>query len=115
MELTQKNRERLNDLYARLKSRPHTKDELCEIYGTNERQIRLMVSTLAKKKPVITTSDSKGYRVAVNLSDYEDARHSWAELSSRIEELNDRIAPLIAFVDKCKKIQGEQEQCKKYL
>lgn len=106
-ELTKRNAERLNDLYARLRERAYTKEELCEIYGTNERQVRLMVATIAKRKPIITTSDQKGYRAAVNLSDYAEAMHSWAELSSRMEELESRIKPLIQFCDKCKQLQGE--------
>lgn len=107
-ELNKKNANRLNDLYARLRERAYTKEELCNIYSTNERQIRLMVSTIAKVKPIITTSDQKGYRAAVTLDDYEEAMHSWAELSSRMEELESRIKPLIQFCDKCKKIKGEQ-------
>ncbi|MCM1043337.1 MAG: hypothetical protein NC350_03915 [Corallococcus sp.] len=108
-ELTAKNRERLNEMYALLKQRTYSKEELCKLFDTGERQVRLMVSTIAKRRPIITTSDSKGYRAAVTVKDYEDARHSWAELSSRQQELEERCRPLIEFCEKCQEMKKEKE------
>ena len=65
------------------------------------------MSVLATKKPIISTSDSKGYRMAVKRSDLEDVEHQWRELDSRIKQLQKRVTPLIDFYEKAK--YGEQK------
>lgn len=100
--ITQNLKERVNTLYLTVKDgHPFTKEEVCQICGVgSERQAREIISTLATIKPIISTSDSKGYRMAVSQNDIEDARHCWAELSSRMEEIEKRILPLIKFCEK---------------
>ena len=80
-----------------------TKEEMLEELGwdkTKDRQLRDLISCIAKKAPIISTSDQKGYYLAKSEKDLEDVEHQWAELSSRIEELEKRIEPLIVFRDK---------------
>ena len=62
-----------------------------------------VISVLATKRPIISHSGNKGYKLAKSLSDVDDAQRVWAELSSRMEELEKRIIPLINFIEKCKK------------
>ena len=99
-------KERVNTLYLYMKSiypTPITKEKVCEVCGVKStRQARDILSVLAQRKPLISTSDSKGYRLALTKDDLEEVEHTWAELSSRVEELNKRIEPLIKFRDKMK-------------
>ena len=102
-EFTQEMKDKLNSMYRLLKQRFYTKQELMKIYGTGERQIRMMVSHISHKAPVLSVSgDNAGYKVATTKEDLELAEASWAELSSRIEELNKRIMPLMQFREKFK-------------
>lgn len=96
---------RCNELFKLLQERTYTKDELCEHFHTNERTVREMISVVSHYRPVISTSDSRGYRIARTLADVEEVRHTWAELSSRTEEIEKRMAPLIKFIEK-----AEQQQ-----
>lgn len=104
--VTDNMKQRVNNLYLYMKSiypLPITKQEVCEVCGVkSERQARDILSVLAQRKPLISTSDSKGYRLALTKEDLEEVEHTWAELSSRVEELNKRIEPLIKFRDKMK-------------
>lgn len=102
-EFTQEMKNKLNSMYKLLKQRFYTKKELMEIYGTGERQIRMMISHISHKTPVISISgDNAGYKVATTREDLQLVEASWAELSSRIEELTKRIMPLMQFRDKFK-------------
>lgn len=102
-EFTQEMKDKLNSMYRLLKQRFYTKQELMKIYGTGERQIRMMVSHISHKAPVLSVSgDNAGYKVATTKEDLELAEASWAELSSRIEELTKRIMPLMQFREKFK-------------
>ena len=102
-EFTQEMKNKLNSMYKLLKQRFYTKKELMEIYGTGERQIRMMISHISHKMPVISISgDNAGYKVATTREDLQLVEASWAELSSRIEELTKRIIPLMQFRDKFK-------------
>ena len=77
-----------------------TKEQMLEHLGwdkNKDRQLRELLSNIAKKMPVISTSDNKGYKIAKTKADLEEVEHTWAELSSRIEELQKRIRPLIDF------------------
>ena len=104
--ITEQMKERVNTLYFYMKSiypTPITKEKVCEVCGVkSERQARDILSVLAQRRPLISTSDAKGYRLALTEKDLEEVEHTWAELSSRVEELNKRIEPLIKFRDKMK-------------
>ena len=101
-ELSPQIKARANELFLMLKQRTYTKDELqIYFYGKKgyERQIRDLISTLAKRVPIIATSDSKGYYIATTAEDLEKVKHQWQELDSRITELDKRKKPLIDFYE----------------
>ena len=80
-----------------------TKEQIGEYSGIkNERSVRDVISLLATKKPIISHSGNKGYKLAKTPSDLQEVERCWAELSSRVEELRKRIEPLIKFRDKVK-------------
>ena len=102
-EFTQEMRNKLNSLYCTLKQRFYTKQELMELFNTGERQVRMMITELSHKVPVISTSGAgDGYKVATSEKDLEMVETSWAELSSRITQLIKRIKPLADFREKYK-------------
>lgn len=87
--------------------KPVDKKTMCEFMGweytpSNDRKLRIVLSNIAKVKPLISTSDQKGYYIAKTKADLELVRHQWLEIDSRIEELEARKAPLINFYEKYK-------------
>ena len=107
--ITDNMKEKVNALWAEMRDgRTLNLKEVCEVCGVkSERQAMDIRSVLATKKPIISTSDSKGYRMAVKRSDLEDVEHQWRELDSRIKQLQKRVTPLIDFYEKAK--YGEQK------
>jgi biotin operon repressor len=102
-EYTEEMRKKLNRMYALLKERFYSKQELMEIFGLGERQIRMMITEISHRFPIISTSGTNsGYKLATSKEDLELVEHTWGELSSRVEELQKRIEPLIKFRDKVK-------------
>ena len=82
-----------------------TKDEMLNHLGWSrlkDRQLRDLLSLIGQKVPLISVSSDEGYKIAKDENDLREVEHTWAELSSRVEVLNKRIAPLIAFRDKIK-------------
>ena len=82
-----------------------TKKEIAQQLGWDyikkDRQIRMLVSELAQKYPIISTSDNnKGFKLAKDPSDIDFVKQSWAENSSRQDELTKRNRPLIKFLEK---------------
>ena len=103
--LTQNIKDKANKLFSFLRCKTDfvTKEEIGEYLGVkNERSIRDIISLLATKKPIISNSGGKGYKLAQTNEDLEQVERTWAELSSRIEELEKRIKPLIEFRHKIK-------------
>lgn len=104
--MSENQKENGNKLYRFMKYNDFvTKEQMLDHLGwdkTRDRQLRELISMIAKKVPVISTSDNKGYKIAKDYKDLEMVEHAWAELSSRIEELNKRIEPLMQFRDKFK-------------
>lgn len=85
-----------------------TKQQIGEILGIkNERSVRDIISLLSKRVPIISTSDNKGYALAMSGKDLEDVIHTWKEIDSRIAELEERKKPLIKFYEKYNKQQKE--------
>ena len=102
-EFTQEMKDKLNAMYILLKQRFYTKQELMDIYGLGERQIRMMITIISHRFPIISTSGTNsGYKLATSKEDLELVEHTWGELSSRMEEIEKRIKPLIKFRDKCR-------------
>jgi hypothetical protein len=103
-EYTKEMRDKLNKMYALLKERFYSKQELMGIFGLGERQIRMMITEISHRFPIISVSGSNlGYKLATSKEDLELVEHTWGELSSRMEEIEKRIKPLIKFIDKIKK------------
>lgn len=104
--ITPNMKEKANALYKYMyKAYPRycSKEELAEVIGCkNERSVRDVIALLSTRTAVISNSTQSGYKLAITLSDVEEARHTWAELSSRMEELEKRIKPIIKFIDKAK-------------
>lgn len=92
-----------NKLYKFMKNNDVvTKEQMLDCLGwdkTKDRQLRDLISCIAKRVPVISTSDSKGYKIAQTKQDLKDVVHQWKELDSRIEELQKRREPLIKFYE----------------
>lgn len=104
--MSENQKENGNKLYRFMKNNDFvTKKQMLEHLGWDEskdRQLRDLISAIAKKVPVISTSDNRGYKIAKSEKDLPLVEHCWAELSSRIEELNKRIVPLLQFREKLK-------------
>lgn len=103
--ITDNMKEKANKLFLYLKDIGGyaTKEEIGEFLGIqNERSVRDVISLLATKKPIISKSNSCGYKLAQTIEDLEEVENTWGDLSSRIEELEKRIKPLITFRDKMK-------------
>ena len=82
-----------------------TKDQMLAYLGWDskkDRQLRNLISFIAKKVPVISTSDSRGYKIAKTKEDLEEVEHQIKELDCRIEEMEKRKEPLWKFRDKIK-------------
>lgn len=103
-QYTEEMRAKLNKMYKLLRERFYSKEELMDIFGLGERQIRMIITEISHRYPVISTSGTNaGYKIAKTEQDLALVEHSWAELSSRCEELEKRMQPLIAFREKFKK------------
>lgn len=97
-EYTQEMRDKLNKMYKLLKERFYSKEELQNIFNLGERQIQMMIETIAHRFPVISTSGTNaGYKIATTKADLELVEHTWGELSSRMSKLEERRKPLIKF------------------
>ena len=78
-----------------------TKEQIGEHLGIkNERSVRDVISLLATKKPILSKSNSKGYKLCKTKADLKDCINVWCEINSRIEELKKRREPLIKFYEK---------------
>lgn len=102
--ITDKMKERANAMYLLLKQGGFwTKEQLGERLGIkNERTVRDVISALSKRVPIISTSDNKGYALAMSEKDLEYVIHTWKEHDSRQQELEERKKPLIKFYEKYK-------------
>lgn len=84
-----------------------TKEEIGNVIGCkNERSVRDVISLLSTRVPIIANSSTKGYKLARTAADIEEVRHTWAETSSRIEELTKKEKVYARFIDKMKEKQG---------
>ena len=102
--MTENQRQNGNKLYRLLMAYDVvTKEERLAELGWDskkDRQLRDLLSMIGKKRPLISTSDSKGYKMAKTKADLEEVKHQWKELDSRIEQLKERRKPLIDFYEK---------------
>lgn len=90
--------------YLKANERFVEKEELQAVIGcSNERTVRDVIAYVALYYPVIANSAQSGYKLARKMSDVEGARQTWVELSSRQNELERRMQPLIRFCEKAEK------------
>lgn len=107
-ELNEKERWRLNTVYHSFEKSTgnQSKEKLCAVIGWNidghDRQIREIISTIAKRFPIISLSGNKGYRMAKYNTDLDDVERQIADLESRINEMKARQAPLKKFAAKAR-------------
>lgn len=81
--ITDNMKDKANRLFKYLKDigRYATKEEIGVYLGIkNERSIRDIISLLATKKPIISNSFGKGYKLAQSKEDLEEVELTWAEL-----------------------------------
>ena len=99
--ITDNMKDKANRLFKYLKyiGRYATKEEISEYLGVkSERGVRDIISLLATKKCIISTSSSKGYKLAQSIDDLEDVIHCWKEMDSRIEQLEERKKTVNCFL-----------------
>lgn len=104
--LTENARIKANACYFLLKKTNGflSKEEIGNELGIkNERTVRDVISLVATKVPIISTSDNKGYKMAKTVEDLEEVIHTWKEFDSRIASYEERKKPLIKFYEKMKK------------
>lgn len=105
-ELTERDKKLGNEIHRILMAhdRPITKEFICQSLGweynsSTERKVRDLLAKIAKVKPLISTSDQKGYYIARKVEDLEAVKHQWLEHNKRVQEINERIAPLQKFIE----------------
>jgi DNA-binding winged helix-turn-helix (wHTH) protein len=82
-----------------------SKEQMLAVLGWDskkDRQLRDLLSMIGKKVPLIATSDQRGYKIAKTKADLEEVEHTWKELDSRINNLDERRKPLIKFYEQYK-------------
>lgn len=110
-------KDKVNRLYTFMKGKNDfvTKEEIGEFLGiANERSVRDVIAVLSTKKPIISTSDNKGYKLARTTKDIDLVRQAWMEIDSRQAELEKRKQPLIEFYDKAQakeRLEWQKEEC----
>lgn len=107
--MTQKQKENGNKLYKFMMTKDVvTKEDMFAVLGwdkSKDRQLRDLISLIAKKVPVISTSDTRGYKIAKTKEDLKEVEHQWKELDKRISELELRKQPLIKFYELAKGVK----------
>jgi len=95
-----------------------SRQELCEITGLNDREVREKISELKKHRVVIYSSSTKGYRLAKEYKSMskiereEEIRliqRSLNECKSRTKVLNKQKRKYIAYIKKAKQIELEEQ------
>ena len=99
-ELTESEKRLGNSIARLLKERTYTKEELIKIFGISERKIRDIVSEIAKRRPIISNSSSKGYKWAGNsVDDCKAILRQWRENDSRARQITSRNEPLVKHLE----------------
>ena len=114
-EMTTKEKERCNEIYALLKSHGGyvTKEELCETLGwkwnsSSDRKIRDLISLIAYRFPIISTSDGKGYKLVgkVGVTEAKELLHQAKEHEARADKILARNEPIMRYLDKFMNANG---------
>lgn len=85
-------------LVEMLKGGNITKNAVTFHFNVDERGARRLISEIAKSYPLIATSDHHGYRIATELRDLEDVKHTYNENRKRAAEILKRNKPLEEFI-----------------
>jgi len=96
--LTPENKAKLNALVRLLRDGNVTKQRVMDLFKVSERTARDMLSEIAKRAPLISVSDTSGYRIAMRASDVGDAMHAYNENKKRAGEILKRNEPLEKFI-----------------
>jgi uncharacterized cysteine cluster protein YcgN (CxxCxxCC family) len=96
--LTDKAKERLNEIYGTL-IYGATRQDLINKFKLDDRTIRDCINFIRKRYPVISSSAKAGYKLAINQEDLEDVHKTISETKSRIKELQASLKPLENFVE----------------
>lgn len=95
-----------------------TRKELIEATKLTDREIRSRISELKKKRVVIYSSQSAGYRLAKELKsltkeerekEVDLVKHSLNDCKSRTTQLNKQKRKYIAYIKKAEQIALEEE------
>lgn len=110
----------VNPLINELRIRTITRDELKAMLACSDPRARQEISEISMYYPVLSSSSRKGYRMAKSIDDlktieemneeYNLVNQSINEICSRIDVLNKKLKPLIAYQKVlCKKINANGE------
>jgi len=93
-----------------------TRKELVEKTGLSDREVRNKISELKKRRVVIYSSSTKGYRLAKELrgmskeerkQEIELVKHSLNDCKSRTKQINKQKRKYIAYLKKAEEIELE--------
>ena len=94
-----------------------TKQEIMEKTGLSERKVRDLVSKLKKKRVVIYSSQTKGWRLAKEYSsmsriereeELNQIKHSLNDCRTRVNDLKKSMRKYIAYIKKAEQIELEE-------
>lgn len=95
-----------------------TREQLIKETNMSDREIRRQISELKKRRVVIYSSSTRGYRLAKEIKsmskrEYEEeinvVKHSLNENKSRIKKLKAQNRKYIAYIKKAEQLRMEQE------
>ena len=104
LAINEQNRARINALYRIMKSKRVTKEDVMGMFNVGERVARELIAEVAKRVPVLSVSNERGYRVLCKgtPADYQEALHAYNENKKRAEEILKRNDPLADFLGRKK-------------
>lgn len=102
--LNEQNKARINALYRVMKRQRVTKEDVMGMFQVSDRVARELIAEVAKRVPVLSVSNERGYRVLCKgtPTDYQEALHVFNENKKRAEEILKRNDPLADFLGRKK-------------
>lgn len=95
-EFTEEMRAKLNKMYKLLKERFYSKQELMGIFALGERQIRMIITEISHRFPVISTSGTNaGYKIATSEADLELVEHTWGNSPRALPKSKNALSHLL--------------------
>lgn len=93
---------------ALMEERFVTREELCALLGTNDRQARKAIELFRRSHPVISTSGRKGYKIANSEEDVKLAKQALKELRNKALTTLKDYKQLKAFIESFEAINDPQ-------